>query len=111
MLILDSLPISMSLWKLNQPWWEFTLRALIVYGFMLIVLRLTGKRQVGQLATFDLVLLLVISNAVQNSMNAGDNTVSAGIILVLSLLAINGLVGYLTSKSKKIYIFEDESCS
>lgn len=98
---LDGLPVSVSMWKLAQPWWEFVLRALAVYAFLLVGLRLTGKRQVGQLAPFDLVLLLVISNAVQNSMNAGDNTVTAGIVLVLALLAANGFVGWLTWKSKR----------
>ena len=102
---LDGLPVSISMWKLAQPWWEFVLRALAVYVFLLVALRLTGKRQVGQLAPFDLVLLLVLSNAVQNSMNAGDNTVTAGIVLVLTLLAINGFVGWLTWRSKGMESF------
>ena len=102
MLLLDgSLPVAASMWKLAQPWWEFILRAALVYGFLLLALRLTGKRQVGQLAPFDLVLLLVLSNAVQNSMNAGDNTVGAGFILVLTLLALNAFVGWLSWRSKK----------
>jgi uncharacterized membrane protein YcaP (DUF421 family) len=92
------------MWKIAQPWWEFVLRALLVYGFLLITLRLTGKRQVGQLAPFDLVLLLVLSNAVQNSMNAGDNTVGAGFILVATLLAVNGLMSWLTWRSKQAEI-------
>lgn len=96
-----SLPVGASMWKLAQPWWEFVLRGLLVYGFLLVMLRLTGKRQVGQLAPFDLVLLLVLSNAVQNSMNAGDNTVAAGYILVATLLAANGLMAWLTSRSKR----------
>ncbi|HNX94506.1 MAG TPA: DUF421 domain-containing protein [Holophaga sp.] len=102
MLALAALPVSESLWKLSQPWWEFVLRALLIYGFVLLALRLTGKRQVGQLAPFDLVLLLVISNAVQNSMNAGDNSVTGGLILVLTLLAANGAMGYATFRSKKV---------
>ena len=99
-----ALPVGASMWKMAQPWWEFVLRALVVYGFLLITLRLTGKRQVGQLAPFDLVLLLVLSNAVQNSMNAGDNTVAAGFILVLTLLAVNGFMGWLTWRSKRAEI-------
>lgn len=95
------LPAGISMWKLAQPWWEFVLRGLLVYGFLLVMLRLTGKRQVGQLAPFDLVLLLVLSNAVQNSMNAGDNTVAAGFILVATLLAANGLMSWLTWRSKR----------
>jgi len=42
-----ALPLGASLWKRSQPWWEFVIRALLVYGFLLLVLRLTGKRQVG----------------------------------------------------------------
>jgi len=100
-----ALPVGTSMWRLAQPWWEFVLRGLLVYGFLLVMLRLTGKRQVGQLAPFDLVLLLVLSNAVQNSMNAGDNTVAAGFILVATLLAINGFMGWLTWRSKRAETF------
>ena len=83
-------------------WWEFVARAVIVYLFLMVLLRLTGKRQVGQLAPFDLVLLLVLSNAVQNSMNAGDNSVSAGMILASTLVAMNWVIGWLTFRSKKL---------
>ena len=104
-LVQAALPVSVSLWKTTQPWWEFSLRAILIYGFLLLVLRLTGKRQVGQLSPFDLVLLLVLSNAVQNSMNGGDNTVTGGIILVLTLFCLNTLVGYLSYRSKKLELF------
>jgi uncharacterized membrane protein YcaP (DUF421 family) len=100
-LVEGALPVGTSMWRLAQPWWEFVARALLVYGFLLLTLRLTGKRQVGQLAPFDLVLLLVLSNAVQNSMNAGDNTVLAGFILVATLLGVNGLMSWLTWRSKR----------
>ncbi|HLO67959.1 MAG TPA: YetF domain-containing protein [Holophaga sp.] len=96
------LPVGESLWRLGQPWWEFVLRALLVYGFLLGILRLTGKRQVSQMSPLDLVLLLVLSNAVQNSMNAGDNTVAAGFILVATLVALNAGLGWLTFKSKSV---------
>lgn len=101
MLLAAALPVSASLWVLSQPWWEFAIRAVIVYGFILLIFRFTGKRQVGQLTPFDLVLLLVISNAVQNSMNAGDNTVSAGLILVIALVGIHWLVGQVVFRSKR----------
>jgi uncharacterized membrane protein YcaP (DUF421 family) len=66
------------MWTVAIPIWEFVLRGAVVYIFLLVLLRLTGKRQVGQLATFDLVLLLVLSNAVQNSMNGGDSSLVGG---------------------------------
>jgi uncharacterized membrane protein YcaP (DUF421 family) len=90
------------MWKLSLPWWEFIARAVIVYLFLLLILRLTGKRQVGQLAPFDLVLLLVLSNSMQNAMNGGDNTLSGGVISAVTLIGLNWLIGYATFRNKKI---------
>jgi uncharacterized membrane protein YcaP (DUF421 family) len=83
-------------------WWELVIRAAVVYAFLILILRLTGKRQVGQLSPFDLVLLLVLSNAVQNSMNAGDNSLIGGLISAGTLVALNYLVGLVTFKNKKL---------
>jgi uncharacterized membrane protein YcaP (DUF421 family) len=90
------------MWQTSLQWWEFIVRAVVVYGFLLILLRMTGKRQIGQLAPFDLVLLLVLSNAVQNSMNGGDNSVTGGLILASTLVAINSTVGWFTYRSKRL---------
>jgi len=72
---------------MSVPWWEFILRGVVVYLFLLVFLRLSGKRQTGQYAPFDLVLLLILSNAVQNSMNAGDNSLIGGLISAATLIA------------------------
>jgi uncharacterized membrane protein YcaP (DUF421 family) len=90
------------MWRVALPWWEFILRGLIVYIFLVVILRLTGKRQVGQLAPFDLVLLLVLSNAVQNAMNGGDNSITGGVISATTLIVANGVVGRLAFKSKTL---------
>ncbi len=90
------------MWQMSAPWWEFVIRGVIVYVFVLVILRLTGKRQVGQLAPFDLVLLLVLSNAVQNAMNGGDNSITGGMISAVTLVGLNYCVGYLTFKSKRL---------
>jgi hypothetical protein len=91
-----------SLFNLAIPWWELILRGAIVYIFLLILLRISGKRQVGQLAPFDLVLLLVLSNAVQNSMNGGDNSLVGGLLSATVLVALNFTVGWLTFRSKRL---------
>ncbi|TDR32965.1 DUF421 domain-containing protein [Hydromonas duriensis] len=88
------------MWTLSLPYWEFIARAVLVYVFVMMSLRLTGKRQIGELAPFDFVLLLLLSNGVQNAMNGGDNTVTAGFIITISLLSINGLVAWATYRSK-----------
>jgi len=93
------------MWNLSLPWWEFILRGMIVYVFLLVILRVTGKRQTGQLAPFDLVLLLVLSNAVQNAMNGGDNTVLGGIISATTLIALHYSVAFMTFKSKKLEVW------
>ena len=91
-----------SMWAMSLPWWHFVVRGVIVYGFLLLLLRVTGKRQVGQLAPFDLVLLLVLSNAVQNSMNGGDNSITGGILLSTTLVGLNWIVGWLVYRSKRL---------
>jgi uncharacterized membrane protein YcaP (DUF421 family) len=90
------------MWKPDVAVWELIVRAVVVYVFLLLLLRVTGKRQVGQLAPFDLVLLLVLSNAVQNSMNGGDNSLTGGLVLATSLIAINYVVGVATYRSKRL---------
>ena len=81
-------------------WWELIARGLLIYFFLILLLRATGKRQIGQMSPFDLVLLMVLSNAVQNSMNGGDNSVTSGLILAITLVAANWTVGKITSSSK-----------
>ncbi len=90
------------MWNLSLPWWEFVLRSMMVYVFLIVILRITGKRQTGQLAPFDLVLLLVLSNAVQNAMNGGDNSVLGGIISAATLIGLHRVVAFMTYKSKKL---------
>lgn len=76
------------------PWWEFVVRGIAVYAFLLVFLRLTGKRQIGQYAPFDLVLLLILSNAVQNSMNAGDNSLVGGMISAATLILCHTIMAH-----------------
>jgi uncharacterized membrane protein YcaP (DUF421 family) len=92
----------MPMFQISVPWWELVIRSVAVYAFLLFILRISGKRQIGQLAPFDLVLLLVLSNAVQNSMSAGDNSLIGGLLIASTLVAINFLVGYATYKNKKL---------
>ena len=90
------------MWTLAIPVWELVLRGTVVYVFLLLLLRVTGKRQIGQLAPFDLVLLLVLSNAVQNSMNGGDNSLIGGLVSAGTLVGLNFALGYGIFRSKKL---------
>lgn len=83
-------------WKdmfvLGLPLLEKILRPMIVYAFLVVSLRLSGKRELVQLNPFDLVVLLTLSNTVQNAIIGDDNSVSGGVIGATSLLLINYLV-------------------
>lgn len=83
-------------WKdmfvLGLPLMEKILRPVFVYAFLVIGLRLSGKRELVQLNPFDLVVLLTLSNTVQNAIIGDDNSVSGGIIGATSLLVVNYLV-------------------
>ena len=77
---------------LGGPILEKILRPVIVYIFLIVGLRLSGKRELAQLNPFDLIVLLTLSNTVQNAIIGNDNTVTGGIIGAASLLAVNYLV-------------------
>src|ERR1700755_3331549 len=83
-------------WKnifvVGLPLAEKILRPIIVYAFLVVSLRLSGKRELVQLNPFDLVVLLTLSNTVQNAIIGDDNSVSGGILGATSLLAVNYLV-------------------
>src|SRR5437867_8403996 len=68
------------------------LRSVVVYAVLLVLLRLAGKRELGQLTPFDLVVLLVISNAVQNAMVGPDVSLTGGIVAAATLVFLNRLV-------------------
>ncbi len=90
-------------------WWipeisvlEKILRSGIVYLFLLVAFRLLGKRQVGQLTPFDLIVLLIISNVLQNAMIGPDSSVTGGLIGATTVLALNWVVARVTVASRKV---------
>lgn len=86
---------------------EIILRTLFIYLVLLVGLRLTGKRQIGQMTPFDLVVLLLISNAVQNAMTGGDTTLLGGVAAASTLLIGNSILSYLRLKNAKIRVFSE----
>jgi len=71
---------------------EKILRPIVVYIFLVVLLRIFGKRELAQLNPFDLVVLLSLSNTVQNAIIGNDNSVTGGLIGAFSLLAVNYVV-------------------
>ncbi len=81
--------------ELENPAWDIVLRTAAIYVLVLIGLRLAGKREVGQMTVFDLVLLLLIANAVQNAMVGPDTSLTGGVLAAVVLLALNAVLARL----------------
>ena len=94
--------LSRDMFHMPLPITEKILRPVVVYLFLIGFLRLFGKRELAQLNPFDLVVLLSLSNTVQNAMIGDDNSVSGGIIGAFSLLAINWVLMWLLFRTPKV---------
>jgi uncharacterized membrane protein YcaP (DUF421 family) len=81
---------------------QIVLRTAIIYLVVLIGVRLSGKREVGQMTPFDLTLLLLISNSVQNAMTGPDTSLVGGIAAAITLLAVNYLVAALSGSNRQL---------
>ena len=88
------------LFQLSAPWWHFVMRGVAVYVLVMVLIRVSGKRAVGQFTPFDLILLILIGNAVQNGINGGDNSLTGAAIMATTLVALNYLVAFVTSRSR-----------
>src|SRR5919109_5196029 len=84
---------------------EIAARTAVVYGVVLIGVRLSGKREVGQMTPFDLTLLLLISNAVQNAMTGPDTSLLGGIIAAVTLLLLNYVVAEASGGNRRFRRF------
>ncbi len=97
------------MFDLTTPWWEIILRTAVVYVVVLVLLRAAGKRELGQMSPVDLVVILVIANAVQNAMTGGDNSLIGGVIAASTLLAMNILFSRVAHRLPYIaHLFESE---
>jgi uncharacterized membrane protein YcaP (DUF421 family) len=83
------------MFELAIPAWNIVLRTAVIYLVILIGLRLAGKREIGQMTMFDLVVLLLLANAVQNAMVGPDTSLAGGILAAVVLLVLNAVVARL----------------
>ncbi len=85
-----------------NPYLDVVFRSLIVYLFIIIAIRIFGKREISQLSVIDLVFILLISNSVQNAMVGPGTSLQAGLIAAGTLFVINRVLGYLMYRSKEV---------
>jgi uncharacterized membrane protein YcaP (DUF421 family) len=84
----------------SVPYGNLILRAAVVYIFVLIMMRISGKREMGHMGMIEFVTVLLISNAVQNSMNAGDSSLVGGLVVAGSLIALSMAFSALAYRSR-----------
>ena len=91
-----------SMFDLAMPWWEFVLRACLVYFILLAMIRASGKRTMGQFTPFDMLLVVLLGNAVQNALLGEDTSVGGGLLLAATLIVLNWGVGLVSARSPRV---------
>jgi uncharacterized membrane protein YcaP (DUF421 family) len=86
------------MWELHVPAWELMLRATAIYLAVLLALRLFGKREVGQFTLIDLVLILLLANAVQPAMTGPDTSLTGGLVIIATLVVVNRAIAFARAK-------------
>jgi uncharacterized membrane protein YcaP (DUF421 family) len=86
------------MFDMTLPWWEFLARSAIVYGALLVMVRLSGKRTVGQFTPFDLLVVMLLAEGVSNALSGGDESVPGGLLVAVTLVGLNAAVGFLSSR-------------
>ncbi len=90
------------MFDMQMPWYEFVLRAAIVYVVLLVLVRVSGKRTVGQFTPFDLLVVTLLSESVSNGLTGSDESVSGGLIAAATLIGLNLLLAIATARSRRL---------
>jgi uncharacterized membrane protein YcaP (DUF421 family) len=85
------------MFELELPWWEYVARGTLIYIGLLALVRLSGKRTVGQFTPFDLIVMLLLSEAVSDALSGGDDSVAGGLLVAATLIALNFALAWITS--------------
>ncbi len=93
------------MFDLALPWWEFAVRAALIYFVLLLMVRVSGKRTVGQFTPFDLLVVMLLSEGVSNALSGGDHSLVGGLIIAVTLICVNLMVAFATARSQKIQRF------
>ena len=87
------------MFELQMNWWELVVRAAVIYAALLVFVRMSGRRTVGQFTPFDLLVVMLLSEAVSNGLTGSEESVTGGLLAAFTLVALNLLVAFVTSHS------------
>jgi uncharacterized membrane protein YcaP (DUF421 family) len=89
------------MFEMELPWWELMARGAIIYAVLLVMVRVAGKRTVGQFTPFDLLVVMLLSESVSNALSGGDESIPGGLLIAATLIGLNILIAFITSRSRK----------
>jgi uncharacterized membrane protein YcaP (DUF421 family) len=90
------------MFDLHAPWWEFPLRAMIIYSALLVMVRVSGRRTVGQFTPFDLLVVMLLSESVSSGLNGGEESVTGALLGAATLVVLNVVIAFATSRSARL---------
>jgi uncharacterized membrane protein YcaP (DUF421 family) len=90
------------MFQLAMPWWQFAMRAAIVYVVVLLLIRLSGKHTLGELSIFDLLVVIVVGSSLRTSMIGNDKSLPGGLLVVATLLLMDFIAAWLASRYRRI---------
>ena len=88
------------MFEMSASFGELAIRCVLVYVALMIMMRLSGKRTVGQFTPFDLLVVMLLSESVSNSLSGGDDSLIGGLFLAALLVSLNVLLAFLSARSK-----------
>ena len=90
------------MFDMDLPWWEFIARGAIIYIVLMVMVRVSGRRTIGQFTPFDLLVVMLLSEAVSNSLTGGDQSLVGGLIIAATMVGLNIAAALLSSRSRKM---------
>lgn len=89
------------MWDLTTPWYELIIRATTVFLVMFLMFKVWGRKHLGEMTAFDFILLLIMSEAVQNSLVENDKSIQGGLIVVATFMILSSIMNILSFYSRK----------
>lgn len=89
------------MFELSVPVWELLVRAALVYFGLLVLIRLSGKRTIGEFSPFDVIVMLLLAEAAEGALMGGEESVPGALIVVATLIALNYAVAFVSTRSKR----------
>lgn len=97
------------MFEMASPWWSFLARGAIVYVFLMVLIRVSGKRTVGEFTPFDLVVVVLLGESVQGAITGNDESVPGGMLVAVTIVGLNYAVAFVTARSQAASkLFEGE---